>query len=81
MEFWLKQISRKTIGFYRIVISPWIGCHCRFYPTCSQYATDAIDEYGFLKGIFKTGIRLLKCQPFHKGGYDPVEQGLDHRKQ
>lgn len=46
---------------------------CRFYPTCSQYAIESIDKYGIIKGGFKSVIRILKCNPFHPGGYDPVD--------
>ncbi|MFZ5987482.1 MAG: membrane protein insertion efficiency factor YidD [Bacillota bacterium] len=46
---------------------------CRFYPTCSQYAVDAIDKYGIIRGSFKAFKRILKCHPFHPGGYDPVK--------
>jgi hypothetical protein len=46
---------------------------CRFYPTCSEYSIQAIEKYGALKGIIMTGKRILKCHPFHPGGYDPVK--------
>jgi len=45
---------------------------CRFYPTCSQYGIEALRKYGFFKGIILTIIRVLKCNPFHPGGYDPI---------
>ena len=62
------------IKFYRKYISPikrWRGC-CRFTPTCSQYALEAIEKYGVIKGGYLSIKRILKCNPFHKGGYDPV---------
>ncbi|HOA97662.1 membrane protein insertion efficiency factor YidD [Acetivibrio saccincola] len=70
----LKKIFILPIKFYRKWISPLkiMPC-CRFYPTCSQYAIDSIDKYGIIKGGFKSIIRILKCNPFHPGGYDPVE--------
>ena len=60
------------IVFYRNAISPWKAPCCRFVPTCSEYALLAIEKYGVLKGLLLTGKRLLKCHPFHAGGYDPV---------
>lgn len=60
------------IRFYQMAISPYIGAHCRFTPTCSQYAQIAIQRYGAVKGTVLAVRRILKCHPFHKGGYDPV---------
>lgn len=60
------------IRFYRRSISPLKPPSCRFYPTCSEYALQAVTKYGFLKGCAKSVVRLLKCHPFHPGGYDPV---------
>ncbi len=57
---------------YRICVSPLLGPACRFYPTCSVYAHDAITRYGVLKGGLMAVRRLLKCHPFHPGGVDPV---------
>ena len=61
------------IKFYRKYISPFKRPCCRFYPTCSQYALDAIDKYGTLKGVFLAIKRILRCNPFNEGGYDPVK--------
>ena len=58
---------------YRRYISPLKKPSCRFYPTCSQYALEAIDKYGALKGLKLALIRILKCHPFHPGGYDPLK--------
>ena len=60
------------IGIYQKLLSPVLPRSCRFYPTCSEYAYQAIKKYGILKGIGKSTIRVLKCNPFHPGGYDPV---------
>jgi len=60
------------IRFYQRFISPFKRPCCRFYPTCSEYATDAIREYGFVFGVFLALKRILKCHPFHPGGYNPV---------
>ncbi|MGC9323968.1 MAG: membrane protein insertion efficiency factor YidD [Desulfomonilia bacterium] len=67
-----KTILIALIHFYQGVISPCFLSSCRFYPTCSQYAIEAITRYGAIKGILKTSLRLAKCHPFHPGGYDPV---------
>lgn len=61
------------INLYRKYISPLKKPCCRFYPTCSQYAVQAIEKYGSLKGGFMSIKRILKCNPFHPGGYDPVK--------
>jgi len=61
------------IGIYRRYISPLKPATCRFYPTCSQYAVEALEKYGIIKGTYKSLIRILKCHPFHPGGYDPVK--------
>ncbi|WP_166510935.1 membrane protein insertion efficiency factor YidD [Desulfallas thermosapovorans] len=61
------------IRFYQKYISPLKGPTCRFYPTCSEYAVQAFLMYGIWKGTIKVIIRVLKCHPFHPGGYDPVK--------
>jgi putative membrane protein insertion efficiency factor len=68
----MKQIVLLLIRGYRKLISPLIGHHCRFYPTCSTYTYEAIEKYGLLKGMFLGIKRLLRCHPFHPGGVDPV---------
>ncbi len=62
----------KTIKAYRKWISPWLPPTCRFYPSCSAYAVEALEKYGFLKGLFLVFWRLFRCHPFSKGGFDPV---------
>jgi hypothetical protein len=57
---------------YKRFVSPLLGNNCRFYPTCSTYAYQAIEKHGLVKGIFLGIKRLLKCHPFHQGGIDPV---------
>ena len=69
----MKKILIKLIGFYRRYISPLKKPCCRFYPTCSQYALEAIEKYGALKGTFLAIKRILRCNPLFEGGYDPVK--------
>jgi len=68
----MKFLALTLIGAYRKVLSPFLGSHCRYFPTCSSYADEAIRKYGFLKGSVLGGKRLLRCHPFHAGGIDPV---------
>lgn len=64
------------IQFYRHAISPLRLPTCRFTPTCSEYAVDALSEYGLVRGGWLAAIRLLKCGPWHKGGWDPIPERL-----
>jgi putative membrane protein insertion efficiency factor len=66
------RIALVIIRGYQVCLSPLLGPRCRFYPTCSQYAAEAISRYGLLKGTFLSSKRLLKCHPFHPGGIDDV---------
>ncbi len=61
---------------YKYVISPVLGNHCRFYPSCSTYSMEAIQRHGVISGIYLTVVRLLKCHPLHEGGIDPVPEQL-----
>lgn len=69
----MKKVLIFFIRLYRKYISPLKAPSCRFNPTCSQYAIDAIEKYGALKGGFMAIKRILRCNPFNKGGYDPVK--------
>jgi putative membrane protein insertion efficiency factor len=69
----IRMMLIKLIKFYRKYISPLKRPSCRFYPTCSMYAIEAIEKYGALKGLFMSIKRILRCNPFSKGGYDPVK--------
>ena len=68
----MKKILIALVKFYRKHISPSRPPSCRFNPTCSAYALEALEKYGAAKGTWLTLKRLSKCHPFHKGGYDPV---------
>ena len=70
----IRKFFIAPIRFYRKFISPMkIRPSCRFYPSCSQYAIDSIMKHGCIKGTYFAIKRILKCQPFHPGGYDPVK--------
>jgi putative membrane protein insertion efficiency factor len=68
-----------VIELYRHTVSPLRLPTCRFTPTCSQYAVDALTEYGLLRGSWLSAVRLLKCGPWHRGGWDPIPERQDHR--
>ena len=72
MRSFPKRALLGAIRFYRRHISPMFPPCCRFTPTCSVYAIQAVEKYGALKGGFLALKRILKCHPFHPGGYDPV---------
>lgn len=71
-EVQLKKIAMFLIIIYQKIISPYLPPSCRFAPTCSQYAYEAINKYGIIKGIYLAIKRILKCHPFHPGGHDPL---------
>lgn len=67
------RVAIALLGFYQRFISPALPRACRFHPTCSVYALEAVTRYGFLRGCRMAAIRLCKCHPLHKGGFDPVK--------
>jgi putative membrane protein insertion efficiency factor len=69
----MRTILVSLLKFYKAVISPWLPPSCRFVPTCSEYAREAIEKHGALRGTGMAIWRLLRCQPFCDGGYDPVK--------
>lgn len=72
----MKSILLKLIVFYKKHISVWLqskNVNCKFYPTCSDYTYQAINKYGAIKGLYKGFCRILRCNIFSKGGYDPLK--------
>lgn len=69
----MKSVLLYLISFYQRFLSPLFPRTCRFYPTCSQYCHEAISKYGVIRGGFMGLCRLMKCHPFHPGGYNPVK--------
>ncbi|MDC0660958.1 membrane protein insertion efficiency factor YidD [Marinobacter sp. SS21] len=68
----MRKLLLLPIRFYQYAISPMMASHCRHYPTCSQYAVEAIEQHGALSGLVLAVKRLLRCHPWADGGYDPV---------
>lgn len=68
----MKKPIMAAIRFYQQKISPGLPPRCRYIPTCSEYALEAVEKYGAVKGGWLAAKRIARCHPFHKGGYDPV---------
>ncbi|MGD8590430.1 MAG: membrane protein insertion efficiency factor YidD [Chromatiales bacterium] len=62
------------IRLYQMVLSPFLGNHCRFYPSCSSYAIEALEKHGFFRGLWLSLRRISHCHPWHEGGVDPVPE-------
>ena len=71
----MKHVLICCVRIYQVVLSPLMGGQCRYYPSCSHYAIDALREHGAWKGGIMAAKRLLRCHPLAKGGYDPVPPG------
>lgn len=69
----LRLLAVVPIRGYQWLISPLLGAHCKYYPSCSEYAAQAITRFGILRGVVLAGWRLLRCNPWSHGGFDPVE--------
>ena len=69
----MKKLFIKLINFYQKHISSGTKAHCKYYPSCSEYTKQAIEKYGSIRGVAKGTWRILRCNPFSKGGYDPVK--------
>jgi len=68
------RLAQLLIRAYQILVSPWLGKNCRYQPTCSAYASEAIGRFGVIKGVAMGMQRIGRCHPFVEGGYDPVPQ-------
>jgi len=69
----IRRLLISILKIYRNYLSPLKLQTCRFCPTCSEYAIESLQKFGLVKGLFKSAKRILKCHPFHPGGYDPVK--------
>jgi len=76
----MKHVFIWLINLYRKYISPMTPPTCRFHPTCSAYGLEAFEKHGVIKGLYLTTVRILKCHPFHPGGFDPVPQKKPSKK-
>lgn len=72
----MKFICKQFIVLYKKVLSPIIGRDCIYTPTCSMYTLDAIQKYGAIRGSYMGFKRIMRCHPFHRGGFDPVKENL-----
>jgi putative membrane protein insertion efficiency factor len=70
----LRTLFVLPIRVYQRLLSPAFGSHCKYYPSCSEYAAQAITRFGILRGLVLAGWRLLRCNPWSHGGFDPVEE-------
>jgi hypothetical protein len=68
----LKRLVLQLLKGYSYLISPLLGNNCRYYPSCSAYTREAVELHGVLRGLWLGTRRILRCHPFHEGGYDPV---------
>jgi putative membrane protein insertion efficiency factor len=81
LDRWLCAVPWALILVYKKLVSPLLGSHCRFYPSCSVYARQAFEQKKFLTACRLTLFRLAKCHPFHPGGYDPLDPDPEERPQ
>jgi len=75
----MRRIMIFLIRLYQIILSPFVGQHCRFYPSCSAYSIEAVEKHGVLRGMWLSIKRISRCHPWHEGGIDPVPE--PHKKQ
>ena len=74
----MRYVLKYLIRGYQLAISPFLGPRCRFYPSCSHYAIEAIEMHGAARGACLTAKRISRCHPWHEGGFDPVPACLNH---
>jgi putative membrane protein insertion efficiency factor len=77
---WPQRVLMALVRGYRLVLSPWLGGSCRFEPTCSVYALQALERHGALEGSYLAAKRVLRCNPWCAGGCDPVPPKLSRTK-
>ena len=65
-------VAMTAIRGYKLIVSPWLPAACRFTPTCSEYAYEAVERYGTFRGLIRAAARVLRCHPLHRGGFDPL---------
>jgi len=70
----LRTVAILPIRLYQRLVSPMLGPHCKYYPSCSEYAAQALRDYGILRGLILASWRVLRCNPWSHGGFDPVER-------
>ncbi len=70
----VRRIVVLPIRVYQLLLSPVVGERCKYYPSCSEYAAQAINRFGILRGLVLAGWRLLRCNPWSRGGFDPVDE-------
>lgn len=68
----MRRVVTFAIRLYQAMLSPFLGGHCRFHPSCSNYGLEAVEKHGCLRGLWLGLMRVLKCHPLHPGGLDPV---------
>jgi putative membrane protein insertion efficiency factor len=72
VDSFMKRVVLGLVRFYQMAISPALPMACRYVPTCSEYCCEAVERHGAVSGLWLAARRLLRCHPFHPGGYDPV---------
>ena len=75
----LNSAAIKLVKIYQLALSPYLGMHCKYVPSCSQYACDCFGHYGFIKSFGLTVWRILRCNPLSHGGYDPAVKDTKHQ--
>ncbi|MFK8041520.1 membrane protein insertion efficiency factor YidD [Congregibacter sp.] len=79
MNSLFQTVLQAMIRGYQLLLSPLLGNHCRYYPSCSSYAAEAIETHGAWKGSRLAAARVLRCHPWHEGGADPVPPACQHQ--
>ncbi|MBU3578982.1 membrane protein insertion efficiency factor YidD [Polynucleobacter sp. 73C-SIWE] len=74
----LNKAAIKLLRAYQLFLSPYVGMHCKYAPSCSQYACDCFNHYGFIKSFGLVVWRILRCNPWSRGGYDPAVKQTSH---